>query len=412
MSELRALDRIRVLHVIPTVGPRYGGASVACMELCRALAAKGADVVVYTTNIDRPEGWNSAEGEPLLIEGVQYYFFNAIGPKYYWFSPGMFRAFRREISTFDVVHIHSLYRAHLPLAVHFCRKYGVPFVLKPHGSLDPYLFGRRRWRKWPHEMLFERRAFADAAAVHFTSKEEQLLAATTNVFDDRLQYHRVVVPSGVVIPEGLRASDSKATDFFEKFPETRGKDIVLFLSRINFKKGLDILVRAFGIVSANRKNAHLVIVGPDNEGYAKRVKKWLKEEKVLDRTTFTGMLLGGEKEAAFKAAKVFVLPSYTENFGIAILEASSAGLPVVISNKVNIWREIKAAGAGIVVDCDAQQTANAILRILDDQQLGAEMGRCGAELVKTRFTWDVAAEETLALYRRVGGRRTGRHAVP
>ena len=339
MPPQRMRDRLRILHIIPTIGPRYGGAAVACIELCRALAEKGAEVVVYTTDIDRPEGWIDSSEEPLLIEGVQYFFFKTIGPEYYWFSLGLFRALKREIPTFDVVHIHSLYRVHLPLAVYFCRKYDVPFVLKPHGSLDPYLFGRRRWRKWPHELMFERRAFAHAAAVHFTSKEEQLLATTTSVFDDALPYQRVVVPSGVVIPEGLRANDKKATDFFERFPECSGKDIVLFLSRINFKKGLDILVKAFGIVAAKKENAHLVIVGPDNEGYARRVKKWLEEEGVLQRTTFTGMLLGGDKQAAFNAATVFVLPSYTENFGIAILEASSAELPVVISNKVNIWRE-------------------------------------------------------------------------
>lgn len=395
-------DRMRVLHVIPTVGPRYGGASVACIELCRALAAKGADVVVYTTNIDRPKGWDSAEGEPVLVEGVQYFFFNVFGPKYYWFSFGMFRALRENISAFDVVHIHSLYRAHLPLTIYFCQKFDVPFVLKPHGSLDPYLFGIRRWRKWIHEMLFERRAFANAAAVHFTSKEEQILATTTSLFDHRVAYRRVVVPSGVVIPEGLRQNQESESNFWEKtFPDTIGKDIILFLSRINFKKGLDILVQAFGMVAAVRKNAHLVIVGPDSEGYARRVKKWLENEGVLDRATFTGMLLGDDKEAAFKAATVFVLPSYTENFGIAILEASRAGLPVVISNKVNIWREIEGAGAGIVVDLNAKQTAHAILRILDDRQLALDMGRRGAQLVRAEFTWDAAAEGTLALYKKV-----------
>jgi glycosyltransferase involved in cell wall biosynthesis len=241
--------------------------------------------------------------------------------------------------------------------------------------------------------------------LQFTAEEEKTLASTTSVFEHGADYRKVIVPNGVVIPEGMQLLDGAAPDIRNRFHELRGKDVVLFLSRINFKKGMDILARAFGIVARAHPNAHLVIAGPDNEGYGKKVRKWLDEEGVLPRTTFTGMLSGADKVAAFRSASVFVLPSYTENFGIAIVEAMSVGVPVVISNKVNIWREIEAAGAGTIVRCDHVETADAILRLLGDSELRNEMGKRGAQLVRRQFTWERVAEQMLALYEDLIGKR-------
>src|ERR1019366_5643046 len=137
--------------------------------------------------------------------------------------------------------------------------------------------------------------------------------------------------------------DQLREQFARDWPETSGKKVILFLVRLNFKKGLDLLSKAFGAVDRTRSDVHLFLAGPDNEGYGKKGRQWLEDVRVLGRGTFAGMLEGERKDAAFAAADIFVLPSYTENFGIAIAEAAAAGLPVIVSNKVNIWREISDA---------------------------------------------------------------------
>jgi len=153
-------------------------------------------------------------------------------------------------------------------------------------------------------------------------------------------------------------------------------------------------------VARRRQDVHLVIAGPDNEGWGARVRTWLGEEGVLSRTTFTGMLLGPDKLAVLRDASLFVLPSYSENFGLAVIEAMAAGLPVIISDNVNIWREVELAGAGKVVPCEAGKLTEAILDLLDKPEMARQMGQKGQALVRDEFQWpDIAVrlQETYAI---------------
>jgi glycosyltransferase involved in cell wall biosynthesis len=393
---------MRILHVIASLAPRYGGPSQACLELCQELARRGHQVAIYTTNVDGDGNMDVPLEMPVFIGGVELRYFSVQRPRYYKFSLPLFYALKRTIPTFDIVHIHSLYLFPSTIAAHLCRKFDVPYLVKPHGTLNPYLFRRHRLRKRLYEALFERRNLERAAAVQFTATDEMRLAGVSNAFRVGVREgHEVVVPNGVVISEAFRwpAAASEVADRSE-VPRPQQRTL-LFLSRINHNKGLDILARAFGIVARQRLEVRLVIAGPDNEGYGARVRELLAAEGVLDRTVFTGMLLGDEKAAAFRAADVFVLPSYSENFGIAIVEAMAYRLPVVISNRVNIWREIEDAGAGIVTDCDPQEVSIAILRLLDDPVGRNAMGRRGQLLAKRRFSWETVGGEMLALYHEV-----------
>lgn len=405
----------RILHVIPTLGNQHGGAPIACFELCRELAAAGIEISIYTTTIDAPSDWHIDPEGRTVRDGVEIKLFPVLGYRWYWISPTMYRALEANIPSYDVVHIHSLYRFHLLAAVHFCEKFSVPYIIKPHGSLDPFLFVRRRWRKSVHEALFERPALRGAAAIQFTTDEERDLALQTSLFrPPKTGVKKAGWTSGersepghwsrnVVIAEGLSLDAVKAASdggeaFLGKYPHLRGRELILFLGRINFKKGLDILARAFGRVARIRPEAELVIAGPDAEGYAGLVRGWLVEEGVAERTTFTGMLWTQEKWSAFYAADLFVLPSYTENFGLAVVEAMSAGCPVIISDKVNIWREISEAGAGIVVPCDVQQTADAISGLLANPVQARELTKNALRLVEQKFSWKSVIVKMTELY--------------
>jgi glycosyltransferase involved in cell wall biosynthesis len=192
--------------------------------------------------------------------------------------------------------------------------------------------------------------------------------------------------------------------FFARYPETRGRRIVLFLSRLHVKKGLEFLVPAFARVAASRPDLHLVVAGPD-EGMGATLRGWIRDAGLETRASIVGMLTGADKLAAFAAATVFVLPSHTENFGVAVLEAMAAGLPVLISDQVNIWREISDAGAGIIVRTETGPVEAGLARLLDHPEIANRMGQAGRRLAEERFAWPRVAAALEALYAEVASSR-------
>lgn len=400
---------MRILHLIASLSPSTGGPAEACLGICRELVKHGHDVSIFTTNYG-PAGTGRATDvdcplhAPVYDRGVKIRFFAGGGRGRYAISLPLFRALRSIIPSIDIVHIHSLYLFHSTVGAVLCRIARVPYVIRPHGSLDPYLRRRHRARKWLHELVVERHSFRHAAAIQFTTAEELALASQSRA-GRRLLTHAVtaVVPNGVVIPDesvlDTVAADNE--DLRRRFPELRGKRIVLFLGRLTFKKGLDILAAAFSSLCRRRDDVHLLIAGPDNERYEARVKDWLRSANVLDRVTFAGMLRGTDKNTAFRIADMFVLPSYSENFGIAVVEAMASGLPVIVSDRVNIWREITEAAAGLVIKCDSAELATAISTLLDNSALRRSMGARGRALVQRSFTWEMAAETLIKLYERL-----------
>jgi len=389
---------MRVLHVIASLAPRYGGPPKACLELCRELARRGDDVAIYTTTIDGGGDLPVPVAEPQWSEGVQIRYFPVQWPRGYVLSPPLAKALKVAIPQYDVVHIHSLYLFSSLAAAHYCQRFGVPYLVQPHGSLDPYLYRRHRGRKRIYEFLAERRNLNRAAAIHFVTEEERELTRPLGL-----------EAPGIVAPLGLNLADygdAVPGAFAKGWPQTRGRRLILFLGRLNFKKGLDLLARAFGHVARKCDDVGLVLAGTEDGGYGARVRQWLAAEGVLGKTTFTEMLLGAEKLSAFRAADVFVLPSYSENFGISVIEAMACEVPVVVSNKVNIWREVIEAGAGLVVDCNAEALAGALVTLLGDSARRKAMGRQGRRLVEERFTWEAVGERMTEVYRQiVGGRR-------
>jgi glycosyltransferase involved in cell wall biosynthesis len=385
---------MKILHVIANLVPRYGGPSQACWEMARAVAQLGHQVSIYTTNQDGPGELEVPLDRPVQRDGVEVRYFPIQAPRFWGTSLPLALALRRKVPASDLVHIHSLYLFHDLVAGHWCRRYAVPYLVRPHGTLDPFMHRRHRGRKRLMERLFEHRNIRRAAALHFTTAEEEKLAAPFT-----FQTPGLVVPLGINWEEFAELPEPG--EFRRRHPEIADKAIILFFGRINFKKGLDILARAFGAVARRREDVHLVIAGPDNEGWEARVRAWLAEEGMGARTTFTGMLLGPEKLAVLRDASLFVLPSYSENFGLAVVEAMATGLPVIISDKVNIWREVQAAGAGRVIPADAPALADQLLDLLDNPGAATHMGQKGRSLVQERFQWPRIARSLVEAYERI-----------
>jgi|APSaa5957512535_1039671.scaffolds.fasta_scaffold60976_2 glycosyltransferase involved in cell wall biosynthesis len=384
---------MKILHVINTLSPRYGGPVKACKELCSSLAHAGEDVTIYTTDLNYPMGVRDVVlNQEIKQDGYSLYYFHAQFNSYV-FSLEFFKAIKNNIKKFDIVHIHGIYRFPQTITAYFCRKYGLPYIIRPHGSLSPYLFNskRRKLRKRLYEYLIENRNLNNASAIHYTTEEEMVLAKPLG-----LKSNTFICPISIDIS---KYNDLPVKGIFRgKYKIDNSKKIILYFGRINFVKGLDILIKAFAKTLNRFQNVLLVIAGPDNEGYQAQVEQWIKNEKIGKNVILTGMLIGGDILELLKDTDIFVLPSYTENFGIAVAEAMACGLPVVVSNKVNIYRDVLKAGAGLVTNCDSNEISDAFFQLLEDEKRRKTLGRAGVKLVKGKYSPDKVVKNVIKLY--------------
>jgi len=307
---------------------------------------------------------------------------------------------KQNIQRYDLAHIHSLYRFPVAYAAWCARKAKVPYIIRPHGSLDPFLYRQSSHGKWAlplkrfYECLFTLPNLNHASAIHFTTKEEMERSAFL-----KLRAPAVIIANGIDWREYAELPQSGK--FRQRVRLDSQTPLVLFLGRINFKKGLDLLVSSFARVVEKFPDARLAIVGPDNEGYGVKVRRWCREEGIADKVVFVDHLDPEEVKQAYVDANVFVLPSYTENFGMTVVEAMACGCPVVVSDQVNIWREIQEEGAGIVVGLDPWEITNAICRVLSDKDTAEGMGRRGRMAAEKRYAWPRIIDQMTDVYRRL-----------
>ncbi len=379
-----------------------GGPTHSCIGMAEAVAARGHDVRICTTDLAPA----SADGpvpidQPVKRNGVTYYYYHWPSFTFMAYAPGMIAALPRLVGDVDAVHIHSLYLAHCWATARTARAQGVPYLVRPHGTLDPYIYQRRRFRKSIVEALFQNRVNRHAAAMHYTTEEEMRLASP-------------YVPGtpGVVVPLGLDparyASPPLNVSLRSRWPEIGNRPILLFYSRLNFKKGLDILIQAFARTLAAGHDWHLVLAGPDH-GMEEKVRGWVAEAGLGERTTFTGMLEGDIALAALHEADLFILPSLSENFGVSVIEAMACGTPVLISDRVNIWREAQADGAAMVAPPTVDDTEKMMVAAMTDPAARAAMGEAGRASVSRRYTWSKVGAKLESVYEEIIG---GRAADP
>jgi glycosyltransferase involved in cell wall biosynthesis len=285
---------------------------------------------------------------------------HALGPGKgtYGYTPQLVPWLEEHASQYDAVVVRGIWQYHSLACWKALRNSNTPYFVFTHGMLDPWfkrtypLKHAKKWLYWPWA---EYRVLRDARAVLFTCEEERILAR------DSFWLYRCrerVVNYGTAKP-GEDAETQKES-FFSLYPALRDKRIVLFLSRIQTKKGCDLLIDAFAEVLGNEPSWHLVIAGPDQGGLQSLLMARAHEKQLNNSTTWTGMITGDVKYGAMRAAELFVLPSHQENFGIVVAEALACSTPVLITRKVNIWREVDKDGAGIVVQDDFEGTCLAL----------------------------------------------------
>jgi glycosyltransferase involved in cell wall biosynthesis len=378
---------MRILHVIPSVNPASGGPAEGLKQLCHIYHMGGHEVDV--ASLDAPESIEQY-GFPTKVF--------ALGPGWgiYGYSRHAARWFKNNIAAYDVVFINCIWQYNTLAAYRALAGTETPYAVFTHGMLDPYFkksFPLKHIKKSIYWHLFLQRIMRNATTVLFTCEEEKILARESF---SRYHVRETIVPYGTFGPDCDLAA---ATDeFLGQWPVLRGKRIALSIGRLHPKKGTDILIEAFAGTLAKDPSWHLVVAGPDQIGLQKDLEALAERLGISDRITWTGMLRGTSKWGAFASSEVFVLPSHQENFGIVVAEALVCSLPVILSDKVNIWREIVNFWAGLVCEDTIEGTKAALSRwaALDQDEIAAVRAR-SRKCFDTLFNYEVTAKRALEI---------------
>jgi glycosyltransferase involved in cell wall biosynthesis len=379
---------MKILRSIHTLNPAIGGPIESVRQSSTALVSRGHEVEIIT--LDAPSApWLKDFPVPVHAAGP--------GSGSYGYASGFTHWIAQRRKQYDAVLVHGIWQYSSFGVWRALHGTSTPYFVFPHGMLDPW-FKRTYPLKHIKKLLYwpwgEYRVLRDAAAVLFTSEEERRLAR-----ESFSPYHcrEVVVNYGTASPKvDLPAAREQ---FGKTFPQVQGKRFLLFLGRLHEKKGCDLLLKAFA--ASHRSPAgepfHLVLAGPAADGvYLAQLKRLAASSPAGTLVTFAGMLSGNLKWGALSAADAFILPSHQENFGIAVVEALACSTPVLISNKVNIWREILEDGAGFADEDDRDGTIRLIDRWATTPAAERETMRTNArQCFEGRFEIDRATESLL-----------------
>jgi glycosyltransferase involved in cell wall biosynthesis len=376
---------LKILHVIPSVAPRYGGPSKAVYTMCRALQDRGIEVLIATTNADGSEELPVALGEKLVYQGAPTIFFPRQWSEALKYSRPLALWLEQNVKNFDFAHIHAVFSHACVAAARACGKNVVPYLVRPLGTLDPWSLKQKSLRKRLFWHLGVKQMLTGAAAIHYTSDEEKRLVETG-----------LGLSRGIVVPNGLdlsfinhqtgRQTWHQAGRLTEPFGEPQSEidrsPYVLALSRIHPKKGFELLIESFAALKKSGLfgSWRLVFAGDGDAEYVDQLKALARRRGLNSDALFVGWLEGDRKYAALKGASLLAMPSYQENFGISLIEAMACGVPVLVSPHVNLAPEIEKAGAGWVAALGENELTSVLAEALGNEQERWRRGNNGREL--------------------------------
>ncbi|MEM7794127.1 MAG: hormogonium polysaccharide biosynthesis glycosyltransferase HpsP [Cyanobacteria bacterium P01_C01_bin.118] len=392
---------LKILQIVPSISLVYGGPSQMVRGLSCSLARQNAEVTVLTTDANGDEGQAPLDvplNQPVETEGYHTLYFRCAPFRRYKFSIALLQWLQRHGRDYDIAHIHALFSPISSAAATVARWQKLPYILRPLGTLDPADLAKKKQFKQIYAALLERPNIKGAAALHFTSEQEVTVSERFGV-DTR----DMVLPLGVVLPEFTCSEVEAKQQIRQRYNIPEGVPIVLFMSRIDPKKGLDLLLPALKELHQAGKQFHFVLSGgnPQDQSYVDAIGQQIQDSVLKHCTTVTGFVSGALKAQILQAADVFVLPSYYENFGIAVAEAMMAGKPVVISDQVHIWRDIKESQSGWVTRCEQGALTKALVEALANNGERRQRGENGRGFAKENYGWDAIALRMIKQYRQL-----------
>ena len=383
---------MKVLHVIPSLSPTLGGPTQVALQTVKAIRMQGIDAEIVTTNhglanLDIPlETLTEYKGVPVWFLPVTSTL------KEYIFSAGLTKWLWQHIANYDLIDNHYLFSYAPTCAAAIARLQNIPYTVRTQGQLTPWALQQGQFKKQLYTFTIERRNLCEAAAIHCTTQQE-----TVDLRNFGINTPAITLPLGV---EPSTRIFNATLELHKLFNIPCDRQIILFLSRLHPKKRPELLISAFKQIITRNLHCHLVLAGSGDRDYVEYLQQLVAENQLSDRLTFTGFVTGYKKNLLLQGADIFVLPSYSENFGIAVAEAMAAGLPVIVSPGVQISTDIAAANAGIVINSQAE-LVSAIAQLLKSESTRWHFSQNAIELATNKYNWNIIASQLIGHYRKV-----------
>ncbi len=382
---------LKLLHVTSSYYPAFsfGGSVSADYETDNELSKSNIDIDISTTNAGLKK--NEVKLNTWIKhKKINIIYFPFLGYIHYNFSLKYLFFLIKNIKNYDLIHFSGTWNFPIIFGPIIARIFNKPYIVTPHGTLYKGTFdGKSAIIKKIHYKLFVKKNLQKASAIHFTTKDEK----------EKVENFLKINMKSKVIPYGIDFVDKELNleMYKRKYNIPNNKKIILFLGRINWIKGLDILIQGFSKILEKRDDCLLLCVGPDDENYSSELKKYIVNKNII----FTGMVSGDDKIAMYKMGNIFILPSYSENFGMTVIEAANFNLPIIISNKVGLHNEISENNAGIVIDTTIDAIINSIIMLLDDEKLSKTISSNALKMVNEKFTREESGKQFIEMYKEI-----------
>ena len=379
---------MRVLHVVAYFAPafKYGGPPRTVLGLCRALQKSGVGVDVFTTTANGASDFPASPAEGDVYDGIRVRYFPRCFPKRFFRAADLEEALAASVCNYDLVHVHGLWNFTVWSAVRMVRHSPVPYIISPRGMLDSGSTAHQKWRKAVAYRLIERKNLESAARLHATSASELDSLKACGFADKAFQ-----LANGFDAPSEIPARSS----FRQRLQVSGSAPLITYLGRIHPTKRLDLLCTAFGRLRTRCPEAHLVIAGPDDEQFRRKIQPLF--QPLAEAVTWTGELGPEDKWALLHDSTVFVMCSDSESFGVSVVEAMAAGVPVVVTRTCP-WQEVENVGCGFWVEQTPAAIAEALEWIVCNPSAAARMGSLGRGLAHRQYGWNAIAAAMIGRY--------------
>jgi glycosyltransferase involved in cell wall biosynthesis len=390
-----ASNSMKILHVIPSVASVRGGPSQAVLEMVKALRDKGIDAEIATTNDNGPDLLDVPLGQRIDYQQVPIWFFPRFSPnihavREFAFSPELTTWLWQRINQYDLIHVHAVFSYPSTVAMAIARAKKTPYIVRCLGQLCKWSLQQSARKKELYLKLIERANVNNSQLLHFTSSQEEQEAIELNLNCDSF-----VLPHGLAIPPTIQDARQR---LHEQLNIPLDRPIILFLSRLHPKKGLDYLIPALG---KSNHPFHFILAGSGSAEYLAEIESLLISHGIRNRTHLAGFVKGETKDLFLQGADLFALTSYSENFGVAVLEALAVGLPALLTSGVALSSLVQEHQLGYVTEQDVSAISDALEEFFQQPDAAKRMGVRARKLILEKYTWEQISTQLIEIYRQV-----------
>ncbi|WP_414563553.1 MULTISPECIES: glycosyltransferase [unclassified Anabaena] len=384
---------MKVLHIIPSVTKVRGGTSQAVLDMVKALRLNNVDAEIATTNDDGDTLLDIPLGKRIEYNHIPVWFFQRFSPKIravreFAFSSELTQWLWHNIFRYEILHIHALFSYPSTIAMAIARLKNVPYIVTPHGLLCEWSLQQSKRKKQTYLKLIEQANLNNSQAIHFTSQKEK-----QEVSQLKLHPANFVLPLGMSLPTQISEARQRLRQQFNIPPD---EPIILFLSRLHYKKGLDYLIPALSKITQYRFT--FILAGSGTSDYEAQIESLLVSNRLRDRTRVVGFVEGETKDILMQGSDLFVLTSHSENFAVSVLEALSVGVPVLVTPGVALASVVQQNQLGYVPEMDIAAIADALEDYLNNTQIAKNMGEQARQMICEKYTLEKTASQMKEIY--------------